>query len=179
MTSGAPGSGDASRADGSTPPLEGAAERLAGFIYGTLVALAMIVAGAKAFSDSPGRIAVFVVLTTLVLWLAHVYAHTVGLSVSHRRRLELADLRHIARREGSIVEAALPPIAPLLLGAVGLLSTDTAIWAAFGMGLLVLAVEGAAFARIERLGPLRTVAAVTANVCVGLLLVAVKLVLSH
>jgi hypothetical protein len=167
------------RVDASEPRIGGAPERLAGFIYGTLVALAMIVAGVKVYPGSPGRIAVFVVLTSFVLWLAHVYAHTVGLSVSHRSRLELAELRHIARREGSIVEAALPPIVPLLLGAVGLLSTDTAVWTAIGIGLVVLALEGAAFARIQRLGPLRTVVAVAANVGVGLLLVAAKLVLSH
>ncbi len=179
MTAEAPSTDEPPRVHASEPPIEGAPERLAGFIYGTLVALAMVVAGVKVYPDSAGRIAVFVVLTSFVLWLAHVYAHTVGLSVSHGRRLELADLRHIARREGSIVEAALPPIVPLLLGAFGVLSTDTAVWSAFGIGLVILAVEGAAFARIQRLGPLRTVAAVAANVGVGLLLVAVKLVLSH
>ena len=175
----APSTDEPQRLGASASPIEGAPERLAGFIYGTLVALAMIVAGVKVYPGSPGRIAVFVVLTSFVLWLAHVYAHTVGLSVSHRSRLELAELRHIARREGSIVEAALPPIVPLLLGAVGLLSTDTAVWTAIGIGLVVLALEGAAFARIQRLGPLRTVVAVAANVGVGLLLVAAKLVLSH
>jgi hypothetical protein len=179
VTAEAPSTDEPHRPGTSESPIEGAPERLAGFIYGTLVALAMIVAGVKVYPGSPGRIAVFVVLTSFVLWLAHVYAHTVGLSVSHRSRLELAELRHIARREGSIVEAALPPIVPLLLGAVGLLSTDTAVWTAIGIGLVVLALEGAAFARIQRLGPLRTVVAVAANVGVGLLLVAAKLVLSH
>ena len=47
------------------------------------------------------------VLTTVALWLAHVYAHTIGQSVSHERRVTLAELEHIARREGAIVEATL------------------------------------------------------------------------
>lgn len=156
-----------------------AGERVAGFTYGTLVALSMVIAGAKVYPDGPAQIAVFVVLTTVGLWLAHVYAHTVGQSVSHGRRVRLAELRHIARREGAMVEAALPPTVPLLLAAFGVISTQLAIWVAFGLGLVVLALQGLQFARIERLGRLQTVAAVAANVGVGLILVAVKLVLAH
>jgi hypothetical protein len=156
-----------------------AGERVAGFTYGTLVALSMVIAGAKLYPGGPGQIAAFVVLTTVALWLAHVYAHTIGQSVSHERRVRLAELRHIARREGAIVEAALPPVVPLLLAAVGVLSTQVAIWAAFGLGLVVLALQGVQFARIERLGPLRTILAVAVNVGVGLFLVAAKVVLTH
>ena len=153
--------------------------RVAGFTYGTLVALSMVVAGAKLYPDDAGFIGAFVLLTTVALWLAHVYAHTIGQSVSHRRRVSLAELERIARREGAIVEAALPPVGALLLGAVGLISTEVAVWAAFGLGLAVLAVQGVQYARIERLGPLRTVVAVAVNVGVGLVLVAAKLVLTH
>ena len=156
-----------------------AGERVAGFTYGTLVALSMVIAGAKLYPDGPGQIAAFVVLTTVALWLAHVYSHTIGQSVSHGRRVRLAELRHIARREGAIVEAALPPVVPLLLAAVGVISTQVAIWAAFGLGLVVLALQGVQFARIERFGPLRTILAVAVNVGVGLVLVAAKVVLTH
>lgn len=156
-----------------------AGERLAGFTYGTLVALSMVIAGAKLYPDGPGQITAFVVLTTVALWLAHVYSHTIGQSVSHERRVQLDELRRIARREGAIVEAALPPVVPLLLGAFGVISTQLAIWAAFGLGLAVLAVQGLEFARIEQLGRLGTVVAVAGNVGVGLLLVAVKLVVTH
>src|SRR5829696_2804333 len=47
-------------------------ERLGGFVYGTIVALAVIVAAAKAYPDEPGRVAAVVVITTVVFWLAHV-----------------------------------------------------------------------------------------------------------
>jgi hypothetical protein len=154
-------------------------ERLAGFLYGTLIALAMIVVGAKAYPDSPGRIAVFVVVTTTLFWIAHVYAHAVALSVAHGERLSSAELLHVARHEGSIVEAGLLPVAALLLGALGLWSTKTAVWVAFGLGLAVLGAQGWRFARIERLGPLGTAAAVAANLGFGLALVAVKLLLTH
>jgi hypothetical protein len=156
-----------------------AGDRVAGFTYGTLVALSMLIAGAKLYPDGPGQIAAFVLLTTVALWLAHVYAHTIGQSVSHERRLQLAELGHIARREGAIVEAVLPPVVPLLLAATGLISGQIALWAAFGLGLVVLAVQGVQFARAEHFGTLRTVLAVTVNVGVGLILVAAKVVLTH
>jgi hypothetical protein len=43
----------------------------------------------------------------------------------------------------------------------------------------VLAVQGIVFARAERLGPLGTLAVVTANLGLGVLLVALKLLVAH
>jgi len=157
----------------------GAHERLPGFIYGTLVVLTMIVVGAKAYPDEPGVVAALVVVTAAVLWLAHVYAHGVALSVSEEKRLSLADVRHLARREGSIVQAALPPVAPLLLAAAGVISTQVALWAAIAVGLVVLGVLGVRFARIRGFGTLRTCAAVAANLAFGVLVVVLKLLLAH
>jgi hypothetical protein len=154
-------------------------ERLSGFIYGTIVVLATVVGGSKAYPHDAGGIATLVLVTTVVFWLAHVYAHGVGHAVSHDEHLSMAELRHIARREGSIVEAAVPPLGALLLGALGVLSTAVAVWAAFGCGLAVLATTGIAFARAERLAWLGTLLVVAANLALGLLLLALKLVLHH
>lgn len=154
-------------------------QRLAGFIYGTIVVLAVVVAGAQAYPHSAARIAALVVVTSLVLWLAHVYAHGLAQSVAHDQHLSLAELRYIAGRERSIAEAALPPVAALLLGAFGVVSTKVAVWAAIGLGLVVLAVQGFTVARIERLGRLGTLAVVAANLGLGVLMIGLKLLLSH
>lgn len=153
--------------------------RLGGFVYGTIVVLSVLVAGVRAFPDSAGRIAALVVGTSLVFWVAHVYAHGISASITDDERLSVAGLRRIARHEASIVEAALPPLVALLLGALGVLSTQTAVWVAFALGLLVLLVEGIVVARVERLGALGTIAVVAANLALGLALVALKLVLGH
>jgi hypothetical protein len=153
--------------------------RLAGFIYGTIVVLSVIVAGARAFADDPGELVGVVVATSTIFWLAHVYAHALGDSLAGQARLTLAEVRQIARRELSIVEAALPPVAALSLGAVGVLSTQTALWCAVGLGLAVLGAQGLVFARLERLGWAGTLAVVTTNVAFGLLLAALKVVVSH
>lgn len=154
-------------------------ERLAGFIYGTIVALAVVVTGARAYPHGSGHIAVLVSVTAAALWVAHVYAHALGHSVGHDQHLTFGELRHIARREAAILEAAVLPVGALLLGAIGLISTHGAAWLAFGLGLAVLAVQGISFARIERLGLLGTLFVVGANLSLGVLLVIVKLVLTH
>ena len=154
-------------------------ERLGGFIYGTIVVLSVIVGGAKAYKHQPGHLAVVVAVTVVVFWLAHVYSHSVGESLARSEHLSFQELLHVARREGSIVEAAVPSVAALLLGALGVVSGPTAIWIAFGLGLAVLGAEGLAFARAERLGLLGTCAVVAANLGLGVILVALKLFISH
>jgi hypothetical protein len=154
-------------------------ERLGGFIYGTIVVLGVLVAGARAYPHDAGKIAGLVAATSVAFWLAHVYSHALAQSVSNNRRISLDELRHIVRREWSIVEAAVPPVAALVAGAIGLVSTRGAVWIAFGLGLAVLTAEGIIVARIERLGRLGTLAVVASNLSLGLLLVAVKLFVSH
>jgi len=165
------------RLSGLDPAAMGA--RLGGFVYGTIVVLSVLVASARAYPHSAGRIAVLVVASSVVFWVAHVYAHGISESVTDDERLSVADLRRIARHEASILEAALPPLAALLLGALGVFSTRTAVWIAFALGLLVLLVEGIVVARVERLRALGTVIVVSANLALGLALVALKLLLGH
>jgi hypothetical protein len=154
-------------------------ERLGGFIYGTIIVLAVIVGGARAFEHEAGHIAGLVAVTVVVFWLAHVYADSLAHAVANDEHLSLAELRRIAHREASILEAAVPPLVALLLGALGILSTKVAVWVAFGLGLVVLCAQGITFARVERMGRLGTFAVVAANLGLGVALVGLKLLVSH
>jgi prepilin signal peptidase PulO-like enzyme (type II secretory pathway) len=154
-------------------------ERLSGFVYGTVVVLSVLVAGARAFPDSSARIAVMLLVTSAVFWLAHVYAHVLSHSVVHGEHLSRRELRRIARRESSLIEAAAPPLAALLLGVADVVPTKTAVWIAFGLGLVVLAAAGLLFSRFERLGVVATVGVVAANLGLGLILVALKVLVAH
>jgi len=156
-----------------------AGRRVAGYIYGTIVVLSVIVAGVRAFPHEPGHIAVVAGATSIVFWLAHVYAHGLDHSMSSGEHLSLAELVRIGRGEGAIVEAAALPVVALLLGAVGVFSAQTAEWVAFGIGLVVLAAQGVVFARVEWLGWLATSLVFLANVSLGLVLVGLKLLVSH
>jgi hypothetical protein len=154
-------------------------ERLAGFVYGTIVALAVLVTGARAYPHEAGHIAALVLVTSVVLWLAHVYAHALGESVARERRLTLGELRSVGRHEAAIIEAALFPVAALLLGAFGLVSTRFAVWLALGTGLALLVVEGISFARVERLGWVATLGIVGVNLALGFSLIGLKLLVVH
>ena len=109
------------------------AERLAGFVYGTIVVLAVLVAGVRAYPDDAGRIAVLVLVTSFVSSRTPMRTRspTAWLTTSACPR---QSLRLIARREGSLVEAAVPPLAALMLGAFDAVSTSTAVWIAFESG---------------------------------------------
>jgi hypothetical protein len=154
-------------------------ERLSGLIYGTIIVLAVVVSGAKAYPHDPAKIAALAAVTSVVFWLAHVYAHSLAHTVARNEHLSLSEFRHIARRESSIIGAAVLPIAALLLGAVGLLSTRVAAWVAFGVGLILLVVQGFIYARVERLGWLGTGAVVATNLGLGVALVGLKLLVTY
>ena len=154
-------------------------ELLGGYIYGTIIVLATIVGGAEAYRNGAGHIAILVVLTTVVFWMAHVYSDAIADSIRQGQRLSWAELTEIARRESSIIEAAALPVLLLVLGRFGVFSVHTAVWLAFLAGLIVLVTEGFAVARAEKLGALATVVIVGANLVMGLLLVALKLWVSH
>jgi hypothetical protein len=154
-------------------------ERLGGYIYGTIVVLATIAAGAQAYKHGAGHIAVLVLVTSVVFWLAHVYADALADSIRKGEHLNWKEVAEIAGRESSIIEAAIAPVVLLALGGLGVLSVHTAVWLAFAAGVFVLVAEGLAFARAEKLGVLGTAAIVTADLVMGLLLVALKLWVSH
>ena len=139
----------------------------------------MLVTGAKAYPHDAWKIVLLLAVTAAVFWLAHVYSHSLAQVVARDEHLSLAELRQIGRHESSIIEAALPPLAAVLLGAFGLISTKAAVWIAYGLGLGVLMFSGLVFARVERLGWLATLVVVALNVALGVALVALKLVVTH
>src|SRR5262245_42318177 len=96
-------------------------ERIAGAVYGTIVVLAALTAGATAYAHDLWRLGAIVGASVLVLWVAHVYAHGLGESLTLERRLTGAELRAIAGRELSIALAAVLPLGAIALGALGLL----------------------------------------------------------
>jgi hypothetical protein len=157
----------------------GARQTIAGTVYGTIVVLASLTAGAKAFQDNLWRLVAVAGATTLVLWLGHVYAHGLGESLNFGRRLTGTELAAIARRELSIPLAAVLPLAVVALGAAGLLRDSTALWLAFGVGLATLAAQGVRYARVERLGLAGTIISVALNLSLGLVIVAMKVIVLH
>jgi hypothetical protein len=154
-------------------------ERIAGLVYGTIIVMAVI-ASSSSFTDGGAlRIAVLVWATTVVLWLAHVYAQALQVSISRGQRLTPAGVGEVAVHQASILGAAALPTAALLLGGFELVADRTAVWLALAAGTAALAGQALAYARIEKLSPLATAAIVTVNLALGLTIVALKAGVSH
>jgi hypothetical protein len=166
------------RSDAAHRLFFGAPHELAGTVYGTVVAMATVTAGAKG-NLGAWELATLVASTALVLWIAHVYADGLGESVARGRRLDGPELGSIARRELAIVLAAVLPAAALVLGALDVLRDETAVWIALAAGLVTLVVEGVRYARLERLGAGGTAAVVGINLALGLAVVGLKAALTH
>jgi hypothetical protein len=152
--------------------------RIASSVYGTVLVMATLTA-ASGQASHPWRLAVLVSSTVFAVWIAHLYAHGLSESIELGRRVSRGDLGRIAHRELGILFAAALPTAVLVLGAVGLLRERTAIWVALSVGLVVLAVEGVRYARVEGLSRAGTVASVAANLTLGLLVVGMKALVFH
>src|SRR4051812_34271030 len=121
--------------------LHGHVETISGTVYGTIVVLAMLTAGAADYESDPWRLVVIVGTGAIVLWAAHVYAHGLGESVKRRSRLTRPQVVEIAARDSAILLAAVLPIAAITLGAMGTLSPNFALWLALGLGVAALAVQ--------------------------------------
>jgi hypothetical protein len=158
--------------------LAGGDHGIGGTVYGTVLALAVLAGGASGHAD-PWKLFGVVAATALVIWVAHVYAHTLGESIERGRRLTLAEFSSVAGHELPIILAAVPPAVVLLLGAIGVMREASAVWVAFGVGLAALAVQGTRYARVERLGRLGTIAVVGLNLALGGIVVALKVAVSH
>lgn len=159
--------------------IAGTRQTIAGTVYGTIVVLSVVTAGAKAFEHDPWGLAVIAAITTVVFWVAHVYSQGLGESLNVGRRLTTSELAAIARRESSILLAAVLLVAMLVLGAFGVFAVRTALWLAVGVGIAALAVQGVRYARLERLGRIGTIVTVGVNLALGLVIVVLKALLAH
>jgi hypothetical protein len=168
-----------SRAQVLTRLVFGSRRTIAGTVYGTIVVLAALSAGGKAYEHDLWHLAAIITTTVLVFWIAHVYAHGLGESLQAGRRLDAAELGAVAGRELGIPLAAVAPTTMLALGAVGVFRGSTAVWLSVGICVATLAVQGLRYALLERLGPLATLAAVALNLALGLAIVGLKVVVAH
>jgi hypothetical protein len=156
----------------------GTRQTIAGTVYGTIVVLSAVTAASTVEHDL-WDLAAIAAATVVIYWIAHVYSHGLGESLEAGRRLTAAELAAIARRESSILLAAVLPVAAIVLGALGVFATRTALWLAVGVGAAALALQGLRYARLERLSRTGTIVTVAINLALGLMIVLVKALVAH
>jgi hypothetical protein len=151
--------------------------RLTSSIYGTVLAIALI-AAYSAEEDLDSLLLATALLVTLgVFWLAHSQAELLAVRYAAGHRLAGHEMREQIRHGWPMVEAGFPPVAALLLGAVGLVKDETAVSIALAVGVAELAGWGIAIGVRERLGTLRTIGVTAINVALGLAVVGLKLLI--
>ncbi|WP_394552904.1 hypothetical protein ACDF64_00865 [Agromyces sp. MMS24-JH15] len=118
-------------------------------VYGVILVSGLVTIAGR-HEDDPFTVFVIVGFTVVVFWIAHVYAGTVaryGFQAERHLRLRDAIRKSLWESLPMLTSAAIPSVF-LLLGALGVLEEDTAIWWALWIGVVVLAVLGwIAFAR--------------------------------
>jgi hypothetical protein len=151
----------------------GRRESIGGTVYGTIIVMATIAAGAHTGTSS-SALATVVGVSVIVLWIAHVYSNGLAESLQRGRRLDAAEILEIARHELAMPLAAVAPVASLVLAALGVVSDVTGVRLALGFGVVTLAFQGLRYAALEDLRPLGAVFSVGLNVLLGLTIVVLE-----
>jgi hypothetical protein len=150
--------------------------RLARAIYGNVLATSLVVAFSEDDDNSTAAIAVSVVVTGLVFWLAHVYASLIAERYAARRRLTRSEIGAEFFGEWPVVQAFFPPVVVLLLGTVGLLSHDTAVSVAIAAGVVAMILWSLAIGRQERMSLPALVGLTLLNAVFGVAIVLLKVI---
>ena len=151
--------------------------RLTNSIYGTVLAIALIAAYSAEEDLDALLIAVALLVTLCVFWLAHTQAELLAVRYAVGHPLTREERRDALHHGRPMVEAGFPPVLGLLFGAAGLVNDSTAVNIALAIGVAELAAWGIAIGRREQLGTLRTIGVTAANVTLGLAVVGLKLVI--
>eukprot|EP00611_Tribonema_gayanum_P031044 TRINITY_DN8820_c0_g2_i1.p2 TRINITY_DN8820_c0_g2~~TRINITY_DN8820_c0_g2_i1.p2 ORF type:complete len:177 (-),score=37.86 TRINITY_DN8820_c0_g2_i1:119-649(-) len=121
-------------------------------IYGVLVVSAMIIVTGRK-SETSWELFVTVLSTILVFWVAHVFAVVVsnlGLAIGGDKTFG-ALLLYGIRHSSGLLLGALIPLAIILLGALGVLADETAMWTALGVDIVILGLIG--YVAVARMTP--------------------------
>lgn len=137
-------------ADDDQVQLERRSRRLAGAVYGTILATS-VVAAAGADPSTIDRTFFIVLGTSLVFWLAHVYSQCLAARMLLTRPLRRDEMRMIAIGEWPMLQSAWPILLVLFLGVLGVLEYQTASYAAVWAGIVALFIYGLAAAREEKM----------------------------
>jgi hypothetical protein len=142
-----------------------------------LIVATSVIAVSYEASDA-SAVALAVLVTAVVFWLAHVYARVLGSDVSQARKPTRTELAHTLREHLSLVEVVVPLVLVLGLGAIGVIPDRAAFIAATVIALVELAAAGGYAARTRGAGLRSTAMSAAIALALGLLVVLLK-VLVH
>ena len=144
-------------------------------VYGSVLAATVIVS--SGYHRDPGSLAVLLVVSGVVFWLAHVYAATVATVHGGWRA---PAVRTGLAEEWPVAAVAIPPaLVALICGWLVPNGTIVAVWAALVMALVEQQVWGVISARRAELEGMVLARTFALNIAMGLVIVSLKLWLPH
>jgi hypothetical protein len=170
MVEAAPGSGARGRADHASRA------RAAG-IYGTIVTAAVLATGGGQVRAVP--LALLVFGTLVVYWMAELYAEVLGEHVHEGRLPRGAELRSLFTSSWHMVTASYVPLVVLVATALLGFSVTVASYAALTTTVLLLIFHGHSAGVDAGLSGGRLLGTTAAAGALGILMVALKILISH
>jgi hypothetical protein len=161
--------------EGSEPHRSG--RRRSAGIYGTVVTAAIIAAGGNQLSTA--ALAVTIVVTLVVYWLAEEYAELLG---EHTRAGQLPSMivvRSSLAAAWPMVTASFLPLATLGIARLFGASSTNAAWVALGTAVVLLVFHGYGAARAAGLRGIRLVTVSGTAGLLGVVMVVLKSLLQH
>jgi hypothetical protein len=165
-------------ADGAPPPAAhaSAARRRSAGIYGTIVASAVLAAGGGQLRTVP--LAVTVLVTLLVYWAAEGYADLLG--EAHAGHLPTrTQVRASLATIWPMVSASYIPLLSLLVARTLGADTKTAATVALVVAIVLLLVQGWAGGKASQLRGLRLLAVTLIAGAFGVVMILLKLLITH
>lgn len=147
---------------------------LAGAIFGTIVATAVVAGLDEGNAVSAPRALAILLGTGATFWAAHVYANLLAERIQGHRPTKRDDVSRVMFREWPLFQSSFPLSVPLALGWIGMFSSETALSLATFVGVVALVSWGIGFARHEGYGVAGVVGAAIVNAAVGLFIVGLK-----
>ncbi len=144
-------------------------------VYGSVLAASVVVSSGDL--RAPTTLAVLLLVSGLVFWIAHVYAATVaGVHGGWHAGSIATGMRH----EWPVAFASIPPaIAALICGALPEVSVNDGAWAALIVAIVELQIWGFAAVRISNLTGRALTRTMLLNVFMGLVIVGLKVGVGH
>jgi hypothetical protein len=141
-------------------------------VYGTILAASLLIA----VGGSPTAMLATIVVTALVFWIAHVHVELLRTVVRRGEHVSWAHARHALAHEWPLAQAALTPMAPLVLAAVGLVGVPMARTIGVSICLVQLIAWGVVISRTAGLGRRATLITVGINAAFGVALIVLKFI---
>ena len=144
-------------------------------VYGSVLAATVVVSSGDL--RAPGVLALLLIVSGVVFWFAHVYAATVA---GVHGGWQVGALRAGLRHEWPVAFAAVPPaIAAIVCGSLPNVSVTDGVWAALAVAITEQQLWGWAAIRRARLSGSALTKTILLNIVIGLIIVALKVAISH